>query len=470
MYNNEINAYFKANADSMLEDISRLVAIDSSRSGALDGKPFGEGPAEALRSALEIGKRMGFTVRNVDNYAGVIECADAEPELGILAHLDVVEAGSGWTYKPFEMTREGGMIYGRGVTDDKGPAVAALYALAAVREIDPERAKKTRLILGCAEETGSECMAYYRTREPFPKHVFSPDSEFPVINIEKGRYAPVFEARWAKNDGLPRVVSLEGGKTTNVIPSKARAVIEGLSSEEIEAVCRESRRDMNISFELVQVGSYVRIDAAGKSAHASTPGEGVNALTALISLVSKLPIVKSKGFTRLKSVAKLFSHGDNAGRALGIDMADNLSGALTLAFTVFKMDETGLRAQFDSRVPLCGNDENVRREAEQALASEQLIVTSDFEMLPPHHTPGDSEFVKTLLSVYERWTGNKGSCIALGGITYVHDIEGGVAFGCAMPGKRDGNIHGPDEYAQVGDLILSAKIFTDAILQITDDK
>lgn len=58
----------------------------------------------------------------------------------------------------------------------------------------------------------------------------------------------------------------------------------------------------------------------------------------------------------------------------------------------------------------------------------------------PHCTDENSEFVQSLLRVYERVTGDKGRCIAIGGGTYVHEIEGGVAFGAEFP-NEDGNMH-----------------------------
>ena len=45
------------------------------------------------------------------------------------------------------------------------------------------------------------------------------------------------------------------------------------------------------------------------------------------------------------------------------------------------------------------------------------------EMRPPHHVDGNSDFVKTLLSVYEEYTGRKGECVSMGGGTYVHDLK-----------------------------------------------
>ena len=69
------------------------------------------------------------------------------------------------------------------------------------------------------------------------------------------------------------------------------------------------------------------------------------------------------------------------------------------------------------------------------------------------------------MKAYEQYTGNKGECIAIGGGTYVHSIEGGVAFGCAIPGT-DNRMHGADEFVVIREIVDSAKIFTQVILDM----
>ena len=83
----------------------------------------------------------------------------------------------------------------------------------------------------------------------------------------------------------------------------------------------------------------------------------------------------------------------------------------------------------------------------------------------PHCTDGDSGFVQALLRVYERVTGEKGRCIAIGGGTYVHGIDGGVAFGAEFPGT-DYHMHSPDEFITVGDLLKNAELMAEAISEL----
>ena len=139
-----------------------------------------------LDLALEDARGYGFATRMFDGYAGDISMGNGEKTLGILCHLDVVPAGDGWTVEPFALTQKDGNLIGRGVLDDKGPALAALYAMRCVRDAGVELKDTVRLILGCDEETGMTDMAYYNAHTASPDYGFSPDAEYPVINIEKG--------------------------------------------------------------------------------------------------------------------------------------------------------------------------------------------------------------------------------------------------------------------------------------------
>lgn len=466
MYENEINAYFDDPAveSALIEAVSRLVRIRSVREEPLPGMPFGQGPARALAEALALAGELGFSVRNYDNYVGAADLNDGDTLLHMLCHLDVVGEGAGWTVTgPYEPKVSGGMLYGRGTDDDKGPLAAALFAMKAVRDLGVPLRHNVRLIMGTDEESGSSDIAYYYAREPYAPCTFSPDAEFPVINIEKGSYKPVFSKSWPAETRTPRVKSLSGGFRINVLPPEAAAVVAGMDIPALEPYCDRAARATGARFTLSEEGEDVRILCAGRGAHASMPGEGSNAITALLSLLCSLPLAKTASSAALGALNALFPHGDCAGKALGIAQADDISGELTLAFSLLEVTETGLEGRFDSRVPLCASEENCKKTAGAAFAKFGFSVSGEME--PPHHTPADSPFVQTLLRCYEHYTGQPGACLAIGGGTYVHHIPGGVAFGCGMPGFN-GNMHGADEHLCIRDLLTACKIFTQAIIDL----
>ena len=237
MYREKIDRYIDAHQNEMLEDIAALCRIESTKDSYRAGKPYGLRCAEVLGEALHLGESYGFSINNYDNYVGTIDLNDKEKQLDILAHLDVVPAGDGWTVtKPFEPLIKDGKIYGRGTADDKGPAVAALYAMRAVRELNIPLKKNVRLILGTDEECGSSDIEHYYSVEKEAPMTFSPDASFPVINIEKGHFHGQFSASFEKSGALPRMLSFESGVKANVVPAKAWALFEGLEGDAVEAL------------------------------------------------------------------------------------------------------------------------------------------------------------------------------------------------------------------------------------------
>ena len=466
MYQDKINAYFDdpARRQQLVEAISRLVRIRSVREEAQPGMPFGPGPAAALAEGLRLAQELGFSTKNYDNYVGAVDFNDQETQLHILCHLDVVGEGTGWTVtQPYEPIEVDGMLYGRGTDDDKGPVAAVLLAMQAVKDLGVPLKKNVRLLLGTDEESGSQDIAYYYGKEPYAPCTFSPDGEFPVINLEKGSYKPVFTKTWAAESTTPRVKELHGGFRINVLPPEAQCVVAGLSAEAAQPYCDKAAAETGVTYVLTEQGDDLHILCKGKGAHASTPEEGVNAITGLIHLLCALPLAKVGSTAALHALNALFPHGDCTGEALGIAQADELSGPLTLAFSLLELNETGLSGQFDSRVPVCATEANCKDVTEASFA--KFGFAAEGGMQAPHHTPADTPLVKTLLKCYEQYTGNKGECLAIGGGTYVHEIPGGVAFGCAMPGFN-GNMHGADEHTCIADQLTAAKIFAQAIIDL----
>ncbi len=460
----DIHAYFDHREAELVAAVSRLVAIPSTKGDAQPGAPFGPGPARALTEALQLAREWGLTGENLEGYVGTVDLNGHETQLHILAHLDVVPPGSGWTVtEPYAPKLVDGLLYGRGTDDDKGPLVAALFAMRAVKELGVPLSRNVRLIMGTDEESGFADIDWYYARHPFAPCTFSPDAGFPVTNLEKGHYQPTFAMTWPLETALPRVTALSGGSRVNVVPPEAAATVAGLPLSELASHCREAETACGVTFTLLDQGNGVEVTCHGTGAHASAPQEGNNALTALITLVSSLPLADTPGTRALHALRALFPHGDNYGKALGIAQSDSLSGDLTLALTMLSWSDTGMGGHFDCRTPLCATEANCRLAAEAAL--QRRGITLSGTITPAHHVPADSPFIQTLMDCYEAFTGKKGACLATGGGTYVHEIPGGVAFGASMPGF-DSGLHGPDEKVRVADLLTACKIFTQAIIDL----
>ncbi len=423
-----IRKYFEDRREELLADIAKLVAVDSARGEASEGAPFGPGPRRALDVALEIVRGHGVPAQILGDRVLVAELGEGEPELGILAHLDVVPPAGEWTVTgPWEMRELDGKIYGRGVIDDKGPAMCALYALLCARDLGLVR-RKVRLILGSDEECGSGDIEWYMKHYQMPPRVFTPDGAFPVANTEKGRAHFLVSAPAYAGEG-PCVRSMSGGSVANAVPARCEA----------------------------ELSDGERLEILGRAAHASTPDEGDNAATAMIAELAKRP---GDGFELFRALNRAFPHGDNAGRAVGAECADELSGALTVNLGVVRYDAEGLRAHVDCRVPVCGDGNRVAEAFRAALGDAAKVEV--LSISAPHHTPADSDLVTGLLRIYEEYTGQRCEAQSMGGGTYVHEIEGGVAFGAEFPGS-DVHMHEPDERVEVRELLLGGEMYAEAV-------
>ena len=420
----KIREYLEKHREEMIDVLSELVSVRSVQNDADGEYPFGKEPARALKIMLEKCSEAGFNVENVENYVGSADFNELEPSLAILTHLDVVPEGTGWSSDPYILKRSEGRLIGRGTCDDKGPAVSSWFALKAVRELAKPLKRGVRLIFGTNEENGSADLAYYRTKRKLPPMVFTPDGEYPVINAEKGMIRVYFSADFNE-------LSVTSGKIINAVSEKC----------------------------IVSCERHIMFWCDGKSSHASTPEKGDNAITKFLDEYSrtyKNPL--------LCGLASLFPHGETDGKSCGLGFSDEISGKMTCVLSMLNTENGRLKGGIDIRFPLdrtlkeisgiiCGSLENIGFEIDSCEGTE------------PHVTDENSEFVQSLLRVYERVTGDKGHCIAIGGGTYVHEIDGGVAFGAEFP-NEDGNMHGADEFVTEENLIRNAEIMAEAIIEL----
>lgn len=468
MYKQQISAWVDAHRDEMIEDIKKLVRIRSDRADPLPGKPFGEGPAAALEAALEMAEGYGFRTGRYDGYVGTVDLMpENDHQLDILSHMDVVPVADGWTVtEPFEPVVVDGKIYGRGTADDKGPGVAALYAVRCVRDLGIPLKHNVRLIWGTDEECGSSDIAYYYAREPEAKYTFSPDADFPLINVEKGGLHGEIFADFEESTALPRVKSITAGLKLNVVPDRCHMEIEGMRKTVAEIYCAAAYEKTGVRFTVTEVDkNTIAVDAEGAGAHAAHPAGGNNAITATLAVVASMHMAPCKQFEALCGLAELLPHGDWLGKGLGVDMEDEISGELTLTLDIIRVSTTGLTAEFDARCPVCATEQNVKYAAMIRCAGKGLSL-KDVPMKPPHHVPEESHFIQTLLKSYEKYTGvENAKPLYTGGGTYCHHMKNGVAFGCTMPGT-DNRMHGNDEFAVVDELLTSVKIFADAIISL----
>lgn len=461
--NAHVNKYIDDNVAKMTASLSKIIAVPSVRSEGSPEYPYGKDCADALNTMLGMAEEMGFICTNHGNRVGTIDFyPDMTPYLGILCHLDVVPAGDGWKNPPFTLCMSNGKLFGRGTTDDKGPAVCVLYAMKAIKECGIALSKNVRFIVGTDEECGSSDLEWYKKDNKLPPYVFTPDASYPVINIEKGMIRGTLTGECSVGGGKT-VISAKGGVVGNAVPASASARVRGFSADEIEAAVKKTPIPEMFSYETISGETTVTV--TGKSAHASTPAGGINAVTALCTLLGSLETDDGTG-KLFAALATLFPFGDTTGKALKIECSDEKSGALTEVLSVFEFSDNRVKAHFDMRLPTCTSYEKIRTKLTKAFDAKGFEI-SEFSGVAPHEVDGESEFVKTLLSVYESSTGSRGRCVSIGGGTYVHNIEGGVAFGAEFSGE-DCRVHSANEFMPLERFKQNAKIFAEAIIKLCE--
>ena len=461
-----IDARVTAMKDEMIETLRRWIAVPSVLADAAgEGAPFGQPTRNMLTMALDDAKRYGFAVRDVDGFAGDVSMGSGEQTMGILAHLDVVPAGDGWSHDPWGGQIEDGKLYGRGTTDDKGPALCALYAMRAVKDAGIPLKDGVRLILGCDEETGMSDMEHYASVYKMPDYGFSPDADFPIINIEKGGLGLVLSACVAqKDDADVRVLSLYAGERPNVVPGVATAKLAAKDADAFRARVAEIAKAKDFKLSVTENGDgALTLTAEGVSAHASLPHLGVNAAGMLLIALKAL----GAGGQPIAALADVLGL-EYDGASLGIRQEDELSGALTCNLGILRYEGNLLTAQLDIRYPLCADEAAMCGAAAMALSGTGLALTR-IGGHTPLHVPAEHKVVRGLLKVYHDVTGLDAYTIAIGGGTYSRMMPNTVAFGPNFPGQVD-RCHMPEEYIDIDTMLLATKIYAHAIAELAGEQ
>lgn len=458
----------EARQDDLFADLNTLLSVKSERddSQATKEAPFGPGPKEALEKILEIAQRDGFETKNVDNYAGHIDCGEGEETLGIFAHVDVVPAGAGWDTDPYTPQVIDGKLYARGSSDDKGPTVAAYYALKIIKELGLPVSKKIRFVIGTDEESGWGDMDYYFEHEAKPDFGFSPDAEFPMINGEKGNVTmvPHFDG---SNGTSFALLSFEGGLRENMVPGNAQAVVKVADEKTATALAKDFADYVEknpIDGTATVTGNEVHLNLDGKAAHGASPQLGTNAGTFLAVFLNNYDF--EGGAKAFIEYSANYIHEDVYGKKLGVAYNDAKMGEVTMNAGIFNFKD-GQEDNFitlNFRYPQGTTAEAIKETLEKLFADNAKITQGDHHMLP-HYTPKTDPLVSTLMDVFEEHTGLKGEEKIIGGGTFGRLLERGVAYGAQFPGYTD-TMHQANEYMPVADILRSAAIYADAIYRL----
>lgn len=443
-YYDQIDKHFEEQLDSL----AKLISFPSVSQGEPEpGMPLGRHIHGALEYSLDLARSLGFSARSLDGYCGVIDYGEGDEMLMIMAHLDVVPAGDGWTSDPFTLTRKDGRLLGRGVMDDKGPALSALYALYAIKEAGIPLKRKVRIFLGCDEERGWGCVNRYQQTEPEPALAFTPDGQYPVINSEKNIGQTIYTKKLSGSE-----VKISCGTAPNVIPGEAVAFLP-FAPEPVKA-----RDGMLLS------GKEGELRAVGRAGHASTPQDAQNALLALLDALKEQPL-NAEDLATASSLAALLGF-DQHGEAFGLDRKDD-SGRLTLSPDMLEWNENEVSITLDCRFPFSVTPEQLLAAQDEKFS--QIGFSRTYQRISKgHFIDPDCELVKTLLAIYSEATGKKAKPLSIGGGTYARSFQNAVAFG-AEPENEPSQAHMPDESCTPESIRFDTRVIAEAIRRLAGE-
>lgn len=460
----KIDELVKSYREDMIQSLEELVSIPSviNLENAREGAPFGMEIRSALDGLLKLAGELGFETRDYDGYAAAVDFGTEGKEVGILSHIDVVPPGNGWSKNPFVPEIVNGKMYGRGTIDDKGPLVASLYAMKAVKESGLPIRNHVRHIIGCDEETGHRCIKYYLTKEKGPDLGFSPDGMFSVIHAEKG----ILRFQIQTNRKLPDtkelcVIRIAGGTVVNAVPNIAEVWLGG-PGEQLEEVQKEFQVKAAEGSAKME-GDVLHLTFPGVSAHAMQPWLGENAILSMIRFLKEVPFGDRETREYFQNLDTLFGDGWE-GRNLGVACQDQLSGKLSMNLGILNVEGEKTELKVDVRCPVHIDLDTVWKTI--CLTCEKYGFRPEYwQKRPPLYVPKDARLVQILLDVYEDVTGKREEAITIGGGTYCRDVENFVSFGPVFPGEPE-LAHEADEFIDLDQMVECARLYAQALYRL----
>ena len=431
-----------------LESLKTIVSYPSVLNEGENGTPFGQSIQNVLEKMLELTRSLGFkTYIDPKGYYGYAEIGQGEELLAILCHLDVVPVGdlSDWETPPFEATIKDGWIHGRGVQDDKGPSLAALYAVKALMDAGVTFNKRIRFIYGTDEETLWRCMARYNELEETATLGFAPDSSFPLTYAEKGLLQIKLHGSGSQE------LAIEAGEAFNVVPAKASYT--GNLADSLEVELKKQ------AFEYERTADTVTVIGVPK--HSKDAAEGVNAIVRLAMGLN--PLVQH---STIQFMAEAVGE-DATGSSLFGEISDEPSGTLSFNVSGLTINQDESEIRIDLRIPVLADKDKLVRELSQ-IAEKYQLRYEEFDYLAPLYVPLDSELVSTLMAVYKEKTNDDSPAVSSGGATFARTMPNCVAFGALFPGALQTE-HQANERTVIDDLYNAMDIYAETIYRLAGE-
>lgn len=442
----------------MLNDIAYLVEVPSIRDLSTKGlgSPFGENIKIAFHRFLEIANKLGFTCENDEGYAAHAEIGEGEEYVGVLAHLDVVDVQNieEWETEPFSMIVKNNKIFGRGVNDDKGPLIAALYAAKILKDMNVKWKRKVRVIVGGAEETTWECMEHYFKKHSQPALGFSPDGNFPIVNGEKGILG--IKVSFKGEDTGEEICSIESRNKVNYVCDDLRVIFKTKNIDNILSYSKNAH-------EILLGDDEVTLIYKGKTSLSRNPQRGKNAMFLFVRDFYDFHF-KEKGIVNMMNFIKDCLLDDFYGEKIGLYREDKEMGKSSICPMTIKWKNGKGEMSLDYRYPKNIEPTEIKNRLYELAKEYNFDV--DFEREKKLlYVSNDSELIMALKEAYKKVMNEEADAITKGGASYARVLKNGVAFGATFEGEEP-NPHMPNENMSIDSLMKATEIYCEALYML----
>ncbi|MEC5314914.1 Sapep family Mn(2+)-dependent dipeptidase [Enterococcus casseliflavus] len=429
-----LTASIEANWPEFLTLLSEVMQIASVKGEPGPHAPYGKGPREVLAYIMEKSAAYGFQTTVIDDAIGYAHWGPTDTDyIGVLGHLDVVPAGSGWSYPPFALTEKDGNFYGRGILDNKGPIISCLFAMKLLKDLGHQPQLPLRIIFGTDEESGMSDIPHYLAVEQPPRFGFTPDCKYPVVYGERG------------------VVNVQ---LDFPLPAQEQQLLAAFSGDQF--------RDHVPDHLSVTIGSQ-SFEALGKRSPSNAPELGDNAITKLAQQAAPQLAATPSVQAALQWIAQSF-HQQHYGEGIDLVLEDADSGKLILTPVVLQKSASGLVLEVAFRYPVSVTEEQVLAGVQKALPEGASLTI--LRSIPGFCRSKDAPEIQTLSTIYHQVTGNDPTPVTTTGATYARKMPNILAFGPSFPGQK-GIAHNQDEYMAVADLRMNLEIYLRSLQALT---
>ncbi|EOT43736.1 Sapep family Mn(2+)-dependent dipeptidase [Enterococcus dispar] len=425
----EVNKLIEENWPDLLKVLQQVMQVPSVKGKPELNAPYGIEPRRVVDLVLDLGKSYGFKTGIVNNAVGYVQWGEDEDYIGVLGHLDVVPAGNGWDFPPFDLSEKDGRFYGRGILDNKGPIMSCFYALKLLKDAGFKPQKTIRIMFGTDEESGMSDIPQYLAKEKPPVFGFTPDCKYPVVYGERG-IVNIQIATNFKAEELKVLGEFKGDQARDHVPDELSVTV-----------------------------NQNEVTVKGKRAPSNAPELGVNAIVLLAEKLTKendLSVALKQYFTWLTKVLK----DQHYGEGLGLALSDEDSGKLILTPVILQKNSEGLSLEIAFRYPVSSTQEEVVAGVLKQVPKNSTV--NIVRSLPGIRHKKDSPEIEKLSAIYAKVTGNDSRPVTTTGATYARKMPNILAFGPSFPGQK-GIAHNANEYMDVSDLKMNLEIYLRSI-------